>query len=172
MIVMAALYLVVFIGVAYLTRAKALRIAGAMCGSAVFGLIAVVAAVQGERQGWWRAPRAGFSHFWLLLWLVFAVSCAQVYLITWRTARSFGARGLALFVLAAAAVGPARDYWIAATFPEWITFSPGVVTVLAVATIYAMLVVVGHAIMRGVSGPARGDSLARSPSSVGKNNPK
>jgi hypothetical protein len=44
-------------------------------------------------------------------------------------------------------------------FPAWIVFSPGVAPVLAVATFYALLVVVGHAVMRIISGPAPGDLL-------------
>jgi hypothetical protein len=161
LIVMASLYMAAFVGVAYLTRAKVPRIAGALCGGAVFGVVAVLAVALGEKQGWWRLPKAGSSHFRLLLWLAFAVSCTPVYLVTWRAARRFGARGLAVFVLAAAVIGPARDYQVAAMFPDWIAFSPGVAPILAVATIYAVLVVVGHAVMRMVSGPARRDSFAR-----------
>lgn len=160
LIVMASLYLAVFVGVAYLTRPKVPRIAGALCGGAVFGLVAVLAVALGENQGWWRVPQAGSSDFRLVLWLTFAVSCTPIYLITWRAARRFGGRGLAVFALAAAVIGPARDYKVAAMFPDWIAFSPGVAPILAVATIYALLVLVGHAVMRMVSGPAQGDSLA------------
>jgi hypothetical protein len=46
-------------------------------------------------------------------------------------------------------------------FPDWIVFSPGITPVLAVATIYALLVVMGQAVMRFVAGPAQDDSLAR-----------
>jgi hypothetical protein len=46
-------------------------------------------------------------------------------------------------------------------FPGWITFSPGIAPVLAVATFYALLVAVGYAVMRIVSGPAQGDSFSR-----------
>jgi hypothetical protein len=59
--------------------------------------------------------------------------------------------------LAAAVIGPPRDYLVAAMFPDWIAFSSGIVPVLAVATFYALLVVVGHAVMRIVSGRASGD---------------
>jgi hypothetical protein len=97
----------------------------------------------------------------LLLWLVLAVSSAPVYLITWRLAGRFGGRGLTVCVLAAAIIGPPRDYWFAATFPDWMVFSSGVVPVLADATIYALLVVVGHSVMRLVAGPAQRDSWAR-----------
>jgi hypothetical protein len=168
LILMTSLYLAVLVGVAYLTRAKLPRIAGALCGGAVFGVVALLAVALGETQGWWRVPRAGSSHFQLLLWLEFAVSCTPVYLITWRVARRFGGRGLAVFALAAAVIGPLRDYQVAAIFPGWITFSPGIAPVFARATIYALLVVVGHAVMRIVSGPAQGDSLARRLSGAGK----
>lgn len=159
LIEMASLYLAVFVGAAYLTRPKVPRIAGALCGGAVFGVLAVLAVALGENQGWWRV-QAGSAHFRLVLWLTFAVSCTPVYLITWRAARRFGGRGLAVLALAAAVIGPARDYTVAAMFPDWVAFSPGVAPILAVATIYALLVLVGHAVMRMVSGPAQCDSLA------------
>jgi Kef-type K+ transport system membrane component KefB len=78
LILIAILYLAAFVGVAYLTRAKVSRIVGALCGGAVFGLVAVLAVALRENQGWWRMPKAGSSHFSLLLWLSFAVPCAPV----------------------------------------------------------------------------------------------
>ena len=152
------LYLAAFVGVAYLTRAKVLRLAGALCGGGVFGVVALLAVALGERQGWWPVPNAGSLHFQLLLWLGIAASCTPVYLITWRVARRFGGRGLAVLAVAAV-IGPLRDYRVATMIPDWIAFSPGLARVLAVATIYALLVIVGHAVMRIVSGPAQGDSF-------------
>ena len=121
----------------------------------------MLAVALGERQGWWRLPKAASSYFPLLLWLAFAVSSTPVYLITWKAVRRFGGRGLAVFALVAAATGPARDYQFAAVFPAWIDFSPGITPIIAIATIYALLGVVGHTVMRMVSGPAEGDSFAR-----------
>ncbi len=169
LILMASLYLAAFVGVAYLTRAKVPRIAGALCGGAVFGVVALVAVALGESQGWWRVPKAGSSHFQLLLWLGIAISCTPVYLITWRLGRRFGGRGLAVLAMAAAVIGPLRDYRVATMFPAWIAFSPGLAPILAVAAIYALLVIVGHGVMRIVSGPAQGDSFARLPSGDGMN---
>ena len=163
LILITSLYLAVFVGVAYLTRARVPRIAGAICGGAVFGLVALLASALGEAQGWWRVPKVGSLHFRPLLWLGVAVSCTPVYLITWRAARRFDGRGLAMFALASAVIGPRRDYLVAAMFPGWIIFSPGIAPVLAVATFYGLLVVVGHAVMRVVSGPAQGDSFSRPP---------
>lgn len=172
LIAMASVYMAAFVGVAYLTRAKKPRIAGALCGGAVFGVVGVLAISLGEAQGWWRVPKTGSSHFRLLLWLALAVSCTPIYLITWRVARRFGGRGLAVFALAAAVIGPARDYQVAAMFPDWIAFSPGIAPVLAVDTFYALLVVVGHAVMRMVSGTAHGDSFVRRPSGAAEDSPK
>jgi hypothetical protein len=83
-------------------------------------------------------PQANSAHFQLLLWLVLAVSSAPVYLITWRLAGRFGERGLTVCVLAAAIIGPPRDYWFAATFPDLMVFSSGVVPLPADATIYCL----------------------------------
>lgn len=161
LILMASLYLAAFAGVAFFTRAKARRILGALSGGAVFGVVGLLAIALGETEGWWRLPKTGSSHFQLLLWLGFVVSCSPVYLITWRVARRFGGRGLAVFTLASAGIGPPRDYLVAAVFPGWIVHSPGFAPILAIAAIYALLVLVGHAVMRIVAGPAQGDSLAR-----------
>src|SRR5271170_1098035 len=161
MILIVGLYLAALVAVAYLTRAKVRRIEGALAGGAVFGVVALLAVALGEARSWWRVPEANSSHFQLLLWLDVAGSCVPVYLVTWRVARRFGGRGLAVCVLAAAIIGPPRDYCFAAIFPAWMVFSAGIAPVLAVATIYALLVVVGHAVMRLVAGPAQGDSLAR-----------
>lgn len=155
LILMASLYLLLFVGVAHLTRATVARIAGAICGGAVFAVVALLALALGERQGWWRVSIGGSPHFRSLLWLGVACSCAPIYLIVWRVVRRFGERGLALFALASGVIGPPRDYLVGAMFPDWITFSPGIAPVLAVATFYALLVVVGYAVMRIVSGSAQ-----------------
>ena len=78
-------------------------------------------------------------------------------------------------VLASAIIARPRDYAIAGAFPAWMTFSPGIAPVLADAAVYALLVVVGYAVMRLVAGsagyrmvpcPAAADPLARPRSSV------
>lgn len=169
MILIIGFYLAALVAVAYLTRAKVRRIEGALAGGAVFGVVALLAVALGEAQNWWRVPVANSLHFHLLLWLVVAVSCVPVYLAIWRVTRRFGGRGLAVCVLGAAIIGPPRDYYLAAVFPAWIVFSAGIAPILAVATIYALLVVVGYAVMSLVAGPAQGDSLARRHSGAEKN---
>jgi hypothetical protein len=51
LILLASPYLAAFVGVAYLTRAMVPRIAGALCGGAVFGVAAVLAEALGENRG-------------------------------------------------------------------------------------------------------------------------
>jgi hypothetical protein len=131
MILMTGLYLAAFVAVAYFIRAKLLRITGAASGGAVLGVVALLAVGLGQAQRWWRVPKAGSSHFQLLFWLGFAVSCAPVYLITWRVDRRFGGRGLTVCVLAAVLIGPPRDCAFAAMLPDWIVFSPGTAPILA-----------------------------------------
>ena len=89
--------------------------------------------------------------------------CAFVFLITWRIARRFGGRGLLWAAISAAVIGPPRDYWYMAHFPEWGTYNWSVATVLAVSGAYVGVGMLGHGVMRLVAGPAREDRLARWP---------
>src|SRR5574341_1535446 len=93
LLLMTALYLVALVAIAYLTRAKARRIAGAIVGGAAAASLAVIAVKIGMSQAWWRLPKLYTFQFWMLMWLGLAVSCAPFYLITWRIDRRFGARG-------------------------------------------------------------------------------
>ncbi len=151
---MIGAYLAAFVAVGYFTRARWREIVGAVAAGAAFGVVALLAVALGEAQGWWRVPKENAAHFWWMLWLSVLVSCAPTYLILRRVVSRFGGRGLGVCVCAAAIMGPPRDYWVAATFPSWMTFAPGIVPVLADAAVYVLLVLVGHAVMRGVIGPA------------------
>ena len=147
------LYLVVLIVVAVLTRDGA-ALAGALAGAAVMYPVGLAIVALGERVGWWH---------WLFPWEpnfltalgINSVMCAFVFLITWRIARRFGGRGLAVVAVVAAVIGPIRDKSFAERFPEWGSFAPGVVPVLAISACYVLFGVVGHGVMRLVAGPAR-----------------
>jgi hypothetical protein len=155
-------YLAMFVIVAILTRATARRIAGALAGGVVFGVVALGIIAFGEETGWWHMVITWEPYFLALLLIDFAL-CAFIYLITWRIARRFGWRGLAMVVIVAAVIGPPRDYWYMATFPEWGAYGPGVAPVLAIAVTYVVMIVVGHGVMRLVAGPAQGSPMARRP---------
>jgi uncharacterized membrane protein len=121
------------------------------------GIIALCVAA-----GWWRFAITWEPYYLTLLWIDFALG-AYVYLITWRIARRFGWRGLAVVVIVAAVIGPPRDYWYMQRFPEWGSYAPGVAPILAISATYVIVVVLGQGVMRLVAGPARGSPLARRP---------
>jgi hypothetical protein len=155
-----ALVLLVVVGI--LTRATARRIIGALAGGAAAGVAAMGIIVLGEEVGWWHMAITWEPYFLILLWFNFALSAFPL-LITWRIARRFGWRGLAVAVVFVAVIGPPRDYWYMERFPEWGVYGPGVAPVLGVSATYVLLLVVGQGVMHLVAGPARGSPLARRP---------
>jgi hypothetical protein len=156
------LYLLVFIVVAVLTRAIPRRIAGALAGGLAAGFVVLGAIALGEKFGWWHMAIAWEPYF-LTVMLIGFPSMGFIFLITWRIARRFGGRGLAVAVIAASVIGPPRDYWYMSRFPEWGSYGPGVAPVLAISATYVVMVLVGHGVMRLVAGPAAKDRLARRP---------
>jgi hypothetical protein len=157
-----AIYLLVTALVAVLTRATPRRIAGATAGAAAGGVVGLGIVALGERVGWWHMAITWEPYLLTLLMIDFAV-CAFIFLITWRIARRFGGRGLTVFLVALAVIGPPRDYWYMRHFPEWGSYGPGIAPVLAISAAYVLIVLVGHGVMRLVAGPADGDRLARRP---------
>ena len=156
------LYLVVLVVVAVLTRATGRRIAGALAGGVAVGVMGLGIIALGERVGWWHMVMTWEPYFLTLMLIGFAV-CAFVFLITWRIARRFGWRGLAVVLVVLAVIGPPRDYLFLRHFPEWGSYGPGVAPILAISASYVLMVVLGHGVMRLVAGPARADCLARRP---------
>jgi hypothetical protein len=155
-------YLVVLVVVAVLTRATARRLAGALAGVAVMYPVGLAIVVLGEHVGWWHWLFPWEANFLTAMGINCAL-CAFAFLITWRIARRFGGRGLAVLAVVAAVMGPIRDKSIAARFSGWGTFAPGVAPVLAISACYVLFGVVGHGVMRLVAGPAQGSPLARRP---------
>jgi hypothetical protein len=156
------LYLVVLVVVAVLTRATAWRIAGALAGAVVMYPVGLAIVALGERVGWWHWLFPWEPNFLTALGINSAM-CAFAFLITWRIARRFGGRGLAVVAVVAAVIGPIRDKNFAEQYPEWGSFAPGVAPVLAISACYVLFGVVGHGVMRLVAGSARGSPLARRP---------
>ena len=156
------LYLVVLVVVAVLTRATPRRIAGALVGGVAVGVVALGIIALGEEAGWWHMAIPWEPYFLTLTLIDFAL-CAFIFLITWRIARRFGWRGLAVVVVVAAVIGPPRDYAYMAMFAEWGAYAPGITPVLVISATYVLLGVVGHGVMRLVAGPATADRFARRP---------
>ena len=153
------LYLAILVVVAVITRATARRIVGALTGAAVGGIVALTIIALGEDLGWWHMAITWAPYFLAVLWIDFTL-CAYIFLVTWRIALRFGGRGLATMAIVAAVIGPPRDYWFMAKFPEWGAYTRGFAPVLAISVTYILLGIVGHGVMRIVAGPAREDRLA------------
>ncbi len=162
-ILWACAYLIELVTVSYFTRATTRRVVGALVGGAAAGLLALGAIALCEALGWWRIPFASTSYFLPLFYLGLSISLTPIYLVTWRLARRFGWRGLAVFIGIVTVIGPPRDYLIAAMFPKWMVFARGVAPILADGATYAGIVALGHAVMRLIAGPASEDRLARQP---------
>jgi hypothetical protein len=154
------LFLVVFV---LFTRPTAWRLAGALAGGATFGVVALGTIALGERVGWWHMALTWELYFLALLLLDAILSCAPIYLVTWRVVRRFDWRGLAVVVVALAVLGPPRDYAFMAAHPEWGAYAPGFAPLVAVGVIYALGVLLGHGVMWLVAGRSHADPLARRP---------
>jgi hypothetical protein len=154
-IAMTCAYSVALAAAIYFTRATSRRVMGALAGGAAVGCMGLGAITLGEALGLWRVPLPSTPGLLALFYLGFVISCSPFYLITWRVAVRFGWRGLAVCLIVAAVIGPPRDYLIAAKYPEWMVFAPGVAPVFADAATYVGMVALGHAVMRLVAGPAR-----------------
>jgi hypothetical protein len=164
MIVGTIVYSVALAVIVYFTRPTGRRFVGAVAGAAAVAGLGLWAIVPfGEAQGWWRVPLDRSPGFMALFCFVTTVSTVPIFLVTWRIARRFGRRGLAVTFAVAAVLGPPRDFAVEAQFPEWITFAPGIATVLAVSAAYVIGFAAGHAVMWLVAGASRGSRLARWP---------
>jgi hypothetical protein len=155
----SCVYVTVLAVVVVLTRPTPKRLAGALVGAAVTGGAALGIVAIGESARWWHFVMTWEPYFLTLMWIGM-IPCGFIFLITWRIARRFGGRGLALAICIVAVVGPLRDRWYMAKFPEWGTYAPGFAPVLATSAAYVLLGIIGHGLMRLIAGPAAADRLA------------
>ena len=108
MLLMTGLYLVALIAVIYFTRATARRVMGAIAGGAAASLMGLVVIALCKALELFWLPFASTSYFVAMLYVGLAISLMPIYLVTWRLARRFGWRGLAVFVGIVAVIGPPR----------------------------------------------------------------
>lgn len=158
-IVVTCLYFVALLVVIYFTRATARRVVGAFVGGAAVGFFGMGAILLGNAVGWWRVPIIWTPYFLGLFYFGLTITVTPIYLVTWRVARRFGGRGLAVCLLLVAIIGPPRDYLYAMKFPSWMVFAPGAAPIIADSLTYIGIVAIGHAVMSLVAGPSRADRL-------------
>lgn len=149
-------YLTLLVVVVILTRASWIRVAGAIAGAIAAGIAAVAVVAFCERAGWWHFTMS-WEPYYLVQLGISIILGAFVFLLTWRLARRFGGRGLAIALVLAAVLGPFRDSAYMAMFPEWGYYAPGIAPMIAISAAYVILGVVGHGLMRVISGPAADD---------------
>ena len=155
-----SLYLILLVIVVILTRASLRRFAGALVGAFAGGGAAIAVIAFCERAGWWHFTMSWEPYYLIQLGISVALG-AFVFLLTWRLARRFGGRGLAIALVLAALLGPLRDSAYMAMFPEWGYYAPGIAPILAISVAYVLIGIVGHGTMRLFSGPAADDPLTR-----------
>ena len=130
-------YLVELVIVVYFTRATPRRVMGAVAGGAAAGLLGV--RLRSLCASTWVGgglPYGSTPYFLALFYLGVAISLMPIYPVTWRLARRFGWRDLAVFISIVTVIGPPRDCFIAAMFPKWMVFAPGIAPILADAATY------------------------------------
>jgi hypothetical protein len=163
LVVGTVVYSVALATVVFFTRPTGRRFAGALAGAAVIaGMGLWVLIPLGEERGWWCVPLDPSPSYMTLLYLGTTVSTVPIFLVTWRISRRFGWRRLGVTLAVAEVGGPPREFAVGAKFPEWVTYAPGIATILALSAGY----VGGRGGARGdrlVAGPAKGSRLARWP---------
>ena len=155
--------LALFVGVAYVTRAQALRIANSGVGGALFSVLVIVLPIS---MHWRRFVALEHpTQALLLLYTMGVLLGATFALIGWRIARRFGWRGLAAFVTVVSILFPIRErlYLSAA---HLIIVVPGFRPWVANTLAYTCGLLLSHGVMHLMAGPASDDRLARSRASA------
>jgi len=150
-----------FGAVAWLSRARLRRIAGALAAVAVFTALSAPIDNLGAATGLWVYPSCNDPpHPPLAAYLGQAlefVGCLA--LIGWRIQRRFGARGIAWLFALALPLGACRDFGAAAIFPDVIRFGAMPGALLADVAAWAVVLIVALGVSRVIAGPARADAL-------------
>ncbi len=160
LVLAACVYLSLLTAAIYFTRAGPRRIAGALAGGAAIAIVGLGVEALAHMQGWWYYPHEDTVVGPLAMYPVLIVMFAFLALIGWRVMRGFGPRGLAVFLGVLAVVGTLRDYFLAGKLMGFIVFAPGVLVPIIDAALWAGLTGLAIGVMRLVSGPAGGDTLA------------
>ncbi len=152
--------LAAFAAVAWLSRARLRRVAGALASALVFTALSAPIDALGARGGWWSYPSCvDPPHPPLAVYLGQALLfVGNLALIGWRVQRRFGARGVAALAAIVCAGGVLRDFAVAARLPDFIRFGPLPASAVADAFAWATVVLVALAVTRLVAGPARADA--------------
>jgi hypothetical protein len=157
----AILTLAFFLLVAYLSRATARRVAGAIAVAALVAPMVLAVDLAASSAKLWRYLGVATAYAPIGFYLASGLGIGAVSLVVWRLARRFGPRVNAMTIAFFALYGPARDYLASRLAPSMIEFSPGAAPLLADMLAWASGISLALFAMRLVAGPAGADPLAR-----------
>lgn len=155
--------LIALIIIIYFTHATRRRIAGALVGGLVVGLLSIFIDFIASSLGFWYYPGSTTGYAPLGYYIpVILFYGAGIALIGWRINRRFGIKGLAVFIILFGIYGSTRDYVTAATASKGIiTSAPGIVPVIADYLAGICILTVAQIVMWLVAGSSKEVSLAR-----------
>jgi hypothetical protein len=154
---------IIFIAVAFSTRATIHRILGVLIAATPIVPYLLVLDTIAARLDWWHYPSVGGGSTPLAWYISAALGYgAALGLIGWRVIRRWATHGLYSFLVGFALFGVGRDYaYSLAT--QLIVFGPGPIPLLADLFAYATAAMIVQLLMRWIVGPAGSDALARIP---------
>jgi len=158
LLLMTYLSMALLVAAVYFSRAHLMRVGSALIGGAVFSPLVVALPIA---MRWRRFVVVEHSTEALLLYCTIGVLVgAIVALAGWRLERRFGWRGLAGFVVVVSIVGPIRER-LYLTAAHLLVVAPGAGPWITASLTWACALLLSHASMRFIAGPARDDRLAR-----------
>ena len=154
---------ILFIIVAFLTRAGTRRIVGVLISALPIIPMVMVYDKIAAHYGWWHYPSISTGSAPIAWYVASALGYGAAFgLIGWRVIRRWERGGWLAFVLLFAFFGVARDYAYSVT-TQFIAFGSGPVPLLADLFAYGSAAAVVQLLMRWIVGPAQSDGLARKP---------
>ena len=152
--------LAIFGAVVFFSRARARRVAGAVCSVIVFTALSAPIDNFGARHDLWTYPSClNPPHPPLLVYVGQALMfVGTIALIGWRLERRFGTRGLLWLLGIVCVVGAIRDFSVAAVLPDLLRFGPMPGSLFADLAAWAIVVAVALGVTRVIAGPAAADA--------------
>ena len=148
--------------IAFITRANARRLLGALAGSLPLIPMVMFYDIIAARLRLWYYPSSPGGAPGPFAWYISAALFygAGLGLVGWRVIRRFDRRGLVGFLIGFALFGATRDYIFSHTMGG-IEFGPGPLPFLADLFSYGSPAAVVQLVMYWIAGPANSDPLAR-----------
>ena len=154
--------------VGFLVRANRRRLIASLAGGVVYALTNLVRLKTAYAMGWWQTVFAEnpdpYSVFPVSILIpILVLSGAWALLLSWRILLHFGWGAHALYVVAWATTTVIQSRLWYGEFQRVMVIAGGTVSLVAETAFVAAGLVLGHALMYFIAGPARKDSLARIP---------